>query len=222
MSREGRSKGALAGKTTWNIGKMSRENIDGGIRRENGVNGEKKKEESEGQVEEREKKNNEESEDKESEDKETEDSKDNESEESKDKESEESKESKDYTSVPKLPLEDNYALPQGLSDLAVRILTEIHKGTYTCMICTGDIDSESRVWSCPVCSRVFDLECIRDWATRGSSTAEDRSWRCPACNERIHRLPKRYTCWCGKVVDPAGAVQPDAVRPGVGLRGRVW
>ncbi len=221
---------------------MSRENIDGGIRRENGVNEEKQDkeeesegqvEESEGQVEEREKENNEESEEsegkeneakeseenenketkesedketKESEDKESEDSKDKETKERKDKESEDSKdkskESKDHTSVPKLPLEDNYVLPQGLSDLAVRILTEIHKGTYTCMICTGDIDSESRVWSCPVCSRVFDLECIRDWAMRGSSTAEDRSWRCPACNERIHRLPKRYTCWCGKVVDP--------------------
>ncbi|KAF6011593.1 hypothetical protein HII13_002057 [Brettanomyces bruxellensis] len=248
---------------------MSSENIDGGMRRENPVNEEKKKE-SEGEVKEREKKNkeergdeesgdeesgdkesenkerrdqgsedskdkesedikdkeSEESKDKESEDikdkeseeskdKESEDSKDNESEDSKDNESEdskdneskeskdnESKESKDKTLVPKLPLEDNYVLPQGLSDLAVRILTEIHKGTYTCMICTGDIDSESRVWSCPMCSRVFDLECIRDWATRGSSTAEDRSWRCPACNERIHRLPKRYTCWCGKVVDP--------------------
>ena len=202
VGRKG-AKTALAGKTTWNIGKMSSENIDGGMRRENRVNEEKKKESEEG-VEEREKKNKEERRDKESEDKE---SKDKESKESKDKQSEdskdnESKDSKDKTLVPKLPLEDNYVLPQGLSDLAVRILTEIHKGTYTCMICTGDIDSESRVWSCPVCSRVFDLECIRDWAMRGSSTAEDRSWRCPACNERIHRLPKRYTCWCGKVVDP--------------------
>lgn len=94
-------------------------------------------------------------------------------------------------------------LPAGLSDLAVRILTEIRRGTYTCMVCTGDIDPQSSVWSCPDCSRVFDLKCIRDWAKSGSSTLPDGSWRCPSCNATLHRIPARYTCWCGKVVDPA-------------------
>ncbi|VEU23763.1 DEKNAAC105033 [Brettanomyces naardenensis] len=90
-----------------------------------------------------------------------------------------------------------------LSSLATRILDEIRKGTYTCMVCTGDIDSSSKIWSCPVCSRVFDLGCIRDWSKRGSSTQADSSWRCPSCNTTLHQLPKHYTCWCGKVVNPA-------------------
>lgn len=89
------------------------------------------------------------------------------------------------------------------SALTTRILTEIGKGTYTCMVCTGDIDSSSKIWSCPYCYRVFDLECIRDWAKRGSSTMDDRSWRCPSCNGHIKKLPKNYTCWCGKVINPS-------------------
>lgn len=83
------------------------------------------------------------------------------------------------------------------------ILSEIARGTYTCLVCTCEIDSDSQVWSCEHCYRVYDLDCINRWAMKGSSTDADRSWRCPACNEKHSTIPKKYTCWCGKVINPS-------------------
>ncbi|ODV86756.1 hypothetical protein CANARDRAFT_195629 [[Candida] arabinofermentans NRRL YB-2248] len=87
-------------------------------------------------------------------------------------------------------------------DLGATILAEIQRGTYTCLICTCELDSRSKIWSCDFCSRVFDLSCVKDWAKRGSSTATNKSWRCPSCNGTHHRIPKTYTCWCKKVINP--------------------
>ncbi|KAG2733630.1 hypothetical protein G9P44_003155 [Scheffersomyces stipitis] len=87
--------------------------------------------------------------------------------------------------------------------LASTIIREIQDGTYICLVCTGEIDQHSQVWSCDECYRVYDLDCIKDWALRGSSTDKtSKQWRCPACNVAIKNIPSRFTCWCGRVVNP--------------------
>lgn len=87
--------------------------------------------------------------------------------------------------------------------LALTIVQEIEEGVYVCLVCTCEIDRLSRIWSCLDCFRVYDLECIRDWATRGSSTTAQRRWRCPACHVEHSRLPERFTCWCGRKTNPS-------------------
>lgn len=91
---------------------------------------------------------------------------------------------------------------RGADDLRTSILKEIGASTYTCLVCTDYITPSSKVWSCDHCHRAFDLDCIKDWALRGSSTQDDKSWRCPSCNRSHSKIPKLYTCWCGKSINP--------------------
>lgn len=93
--------------------------------------------------------------------------------------------------------------------LASTIIEEIEEGCYICLICTCEIDRNSQIWSCQECYRVYDLECIKDWAVRGSSTTSQKTWRCPACNVENTQIPKTYTCWCGRVKSP----RPDSLIP---------
>ncbi|KAK6460589.1 hypothetical protein DFJ63DRAFT_337347 [Scheffersomyces coipomensis] len=87
--------------------------------------------------------------------------------------------------------------------LASTIIHEIQEGTYSCLVCTGEIDQFSEIWSCSSCYRVYDLECINDWAIRGSSTNKTtKEWRCPSCNVATKIIPKTFKCWCGKVTNP--------------------
>ncbi|KAK8440283.1 hypothetical protein B9J08_03382 [Candidozyma auris] len=86
--------------------------------------------------------------------------------------------------------------------LASTIAQEIDEGTYICLVCTCEIDRHSKVWNCRYCYRVYDLDCIRDWAQRGSSTTEARTWRCPACSFEQKKLPSSFTCWCGRISNP--------------------
>lgn len=88
------------------------------------------------------------------------------------------------------------------ADLQTTILQEIQSSAYTCLVCTDYITPSSKVWSCQHCYRVFDLDCIQDWASRGSSTQDDKSWRCPSCNHTQSNIPKKYTCWCGRSINP--------------------
>ncbi|CAN3359884.1 hypothetical protein DICA4_D19658 [Diutina catenulata] len=94
-------------------------------------------------------------------------------------------------------------------NLSATILSEIQAGVYPCLICTEEITSSSRVWSCKHCFRVYDLECISGWATKDSGTNPEHKWRCPACNVKTHRLPKRFSCWCGRVSNP----RPNDLQP---------
>lgn len=88
--------------------------------------------------------------------------------------------------------------------LATTIIREIQEGIYPCLICTSEIDQDSKIWSCDNCYRVYDLPCIKDWALRGSSTdKETKKWRCPACNYATDKIPRNFTCWCGSVSNPA-------------------
>lgn len=87
--------------------------------------------------------------------------------------------------------------------LSSNIIREIQDGLYTCLVCTSEIDQDSTVWSCRSCFRVYDLDCIKDWATRGSSTDKaSKEWRCPSCNIATNKIPSRFTCWCGRTTKP--------------------
>ena len=80
---------------------------------------------------------------------------------------------------------------------------EIQDGTYVCLVCTGEINKDSQIWTCHQCFRVYDLDCIQDWAVRGSSTNKtSKEWRCPSCNHATKVIPKVFTCWCGKLINP--------------------
>lgn len=94
-------------------------------------------------------------------------------------------------------LDEEYA-NESLSNI---IIDEISNGTYTCLVCTLEIDRTSQVWSCDNCYRVYDLDCIKDWAVNGSSTV-GKKWRCPSCNIEKNKVPSKFTCWCGKVSNP--------------------
>lgn len=89
-------------------------------------------------------------------------------------------------------------------DLAETLKTEIENGDYTCLICTGDIGINSKIWNCDTCHRVYDLDCIRDWSLRGikANNSMDKSWKCPSCNCSYIDPVLEYRCWCKKVIDP--------------------
>ena len=98
-------------------------------------------------------------------------------------------------------------------DIATRIHEDISNGVYECPICTSEVASNSKVWSCKTCWTVFHLTCIKKWSQNEGSTLaqhtnEDgnlpppRQWRCPGCNLPKDVLPSAYSCWCEKEVDP--------------------
>ncbi|KAI5950758.1 FAP1 [Candida jiufengensis] len=93
--------------------------------------------------------------------------------------------------------------PQLDESLGTTIITEIQQDEYVCLICTSTINQESTIWSCQDCFRVYDLDCIQSWALKGSSTNKtNKTWRCPACNNEHSKIPKLFTCWCGKIKNP--------------------
>ncbi|KAF3992509.1 hypothetical protein FT663_01374 [Candidozyma haemuli var. vulneris] len=114
----------------------------------------------------------------------------------------------DGFSAGEAPEEDSESDPedeeveQNDESLASTIVQEIDEGTYVCLVCTCEIDRHSKVWNCRNCYRVYDLDCIRDWAQRGSSTTEQKTWRCPACSFEQKKLPSSFTCWCGRITNP--------------------
>lgn len=86
-----------------------------------------------------------------------------------------------------------------------RAVQEIALGDrYVCMICTVEMDYTCKMYACEGCYRVFDYECIREWALKSTEKTLDRVWKCPNCYKVNKRVPakNRPTCWCGKTVNP--------------------
>lgn len=84
-------------------------------------------------------------------------------------------------------------------------IREIKNGDeYVCMICTVEMDAACRMYACDKCYRVFDYDCVREWALKSTGKTLDKSWKCPNCYKVNHKVPPagRSTCWCGKVVEP--------------------
>ncbi|CDF89520.1 ZYBA0S04-06216g1_1 [Zygosaccharomyces bailii CLIB 213] len=86
-----------------------------------------------------------------------------------------------------------------------RAVRDISSGdSYVCMICTVEMDYTCRMFACPQCYRVFDYDCIREWAIKSTSKTVEGIWKCPNCYFASKKVPRkdRPTCWCGKVVKP--------------------
>ncbi|CCD25843.2 Fap1p NDAI_0G00670 [Naumovozyma dairenensis CBS 421] len=95
-----------------------------------------------------------------------------------------------------------------------RTIQEIAKGdSYVCMICTVEMDYTCQMYACKECYRVFDYDCIREWAVKSTEKTVDRIWKCPNCYHVNKKVPpkNRSTCWCGKVVNPeANPLNPNS------------
>lgn len=87
--------------------------------------------------------------------------------------------------------------PEGLRE---EITRELVAGTYVCLVCTDNVASGGEIWSCNHCHRVFDLSCAREWAQADAKATG--TWRCPSCNHTHTKIPKKYTCWCGRITNP--------------------
>lgn len=97
-------------------------------------------------------------------------------------------------------------------DVSTRIHEDIAHGVYECAICTNEVGTYARIWSCRTCWTVFHLSCIKKWSKNGALTSSPetegrglpppRNWRCPGCNLPQDVLPSDYSCWCGKDIDP--------------------
>lgn len=93
-----------------------------------------------------------------------------------------------------------------------KAIQEIARGdAYTCLICTVEMDHTCKMYACEKCFRVYDYDCIREWAVKSTSKRADRVWKCPNCFYTKKQIPKanRATCWCGKTVNP----EPNELNP---------
>lgn len=93
-----------------------------------------------------------------------------------------------------------------------KTVKEIEKGDrYPCMICTVEMDFTCHMYACPDCYRVFDFECIREWALKSTQKSVSKTWKCPNCYFERKEVPmkNRPTCWCGKSVQP----EPNPLNP---------
>ncbi|SZE99651.1 unnamed protein product [Blumeria hordei] len=98
-------------------------------------------------------------------------------------------------------------------DIAGRTHEDIQNGQYECVICTNEVSSESKIWACELCWSVLHLSCVKRWSQNEASTYHQqeisnseryplRQWRCPGCNLPKTTVPKYYTCWCSKEIEP--------------------
>lgn len=98
-------------------------------------------------------------------------------------------------------------------DIATRTHEDITNRQYECVICTNEVLSNSKIWTCKTCWSVLHLSCVKRWSKNDVSTHQQRAseneelppprqWRCPGCNLPKDELPETYTCWCAKEVDP--------------------
>lgn len=93
-----------------------------------------------------------------------------------------------------------------------RAIQEIAKGdSYICMICTVEMDYTCKMFACKKCYRVFDYDCIREWALKSTEKTANKIWKCPNCYHESKKVPgkNKATCWCGKVINP----EPNPLNP---------
>ena len=102
-------------------------------------------------------------------------------------------------------------------DIATRTHEDIANGQYECVICTNEVLSNSKIWTCKTCWSVVHLSCVKKWSKNEVSTHQQRAseigelppprqWRCPGCNLPKVDAPSNYTCWCEKEIEPHSVV----------------
>ena len=105
------------------------------------------------------------------------------------------------------------------ADLPTRIHDDIDNGQYECVICTGEVLRNSRIWSCTICWTVTHLHCVKKWHTNQIKNQEQNpapapapdpdqppGWRCPGCNSALQGEPSAHHCWCGKEINAKSIV----------------
>lgn len=130
------------------------------------------------------------------------------------------------------PFEPRAAEP---SDLRTRLVSELTREEYDCLICYNAVARKQAVWSCTRCYAVLHLGCARKWAERSVQQVAERNalhedpavrdapaaWRCPGCQHARTEVPTAYRCWCARVANP----RPHAVPHSCGApcaRGCAW
>ncbi|GAA6016990.1 hypothetical protein JCM10207_001449 [Rhodosporidiobolus poonsookiae] len=123
--------------------------------------------------------------------------------------------------------------------LAERLIHELSTEDAECSICADNLSRTARIHSCSQCYTPFHLACITKWAASSVASTAERAallatrdprnppsaetlaghWSCPNCNTQFPaaKVPKRYTCFCGRVTEPhpakAGQVPHSCAKP---------
>lgn len=92
------------------------------------------------------------------------------------------------------------------SSVTERLVHQLGRGTYDCMICLAKVGKPAPIWSCSKCWASFHLKCVHQWAERSSPEQGQNAecaWPCPGCRH-FHVGPRpKYTCFCTKMIEPA-------------------
>ncbi|XP_071489644.1 NF-X1-type zinc finger protein NFXL1-like [Diadema antillarum] len=88
-------------------------------------------------------------------------------------------------------------------------------GANDCSVCLGKIRRTDAIWTCDSCFISLHLQCIQKWAQEGilqaslqnedgDSQSAASVWSCPNCRSEkpMSQCPRRYMCFCQKVVSP--------------------
>ncbi|KAF0977871.1 hypothetical protein FDP41_003193 [Naegleria fowleri] len=84
-----------------------------------------------------------------------------------------------------------------------RLIYELIKQIYPCLICSDSIARQHATWYCQDCFRVFHLNCVQRWVKEKIEDEDRTYWKCPACQASlISAIPTDYKCFCGKMTNP--------------------
>jgi transcriptional repressor NF-X1 len=95
--------------------------------------------------------------------------------------------------------------PQPIETRSEILIDQLMKFNLECMVCCHKIRDDKSIWSCNVCYHIFHLYCIKKWANSpAAKVVEDdlNKWRCPGCQTTHQQIPSKYTCFCGKKINP--------------------
>lgn len=87
------------------------------------------------------------------------------------------------------------------SFLCRRIIDDIHKGVFQCMICYENIGRQSQIWHCIYCWGVYHYRCIQSWVFRLCQRDRQEviirfhiNWTCPSCRNDFWGPPPMRCC----------------------------
>jgi transcriptional repressor NF-X1 len=129
------------------------------------------------------------------------------------------------------PISEPVPPPPTSGDLTSRLIYSLtHKeDAVDCPICFNPVHPSQPIWSCtpppinplddastaPVtcCWTIFHMKCIKEWARKSVAATREAyrarnvdlpgEWRCPGCQTKRTVVPQAYTCFCGRMTDPA-------------------
>lgn len=97
---------------------------------------------------------------------------------------------------------------EGQTELATKIINDLIRSKYDCVVCFAPIKRHVAVWSCNKCYSVFHIFCVKKWSQSSTSAPpqgkgfDKLQWSCPKCRAPQSGRPESH-CFCGKTRDPA-------------------